>query len=75
MPIYEYSCENCRHEFELLIRGPERPVCPHCDSDQLSKVLSVPAAHTARSDLPVCSPSPGNCGLPACQGGMCQFPG
>ena len=44
MPIYEYSCENCSRDFELLIRGQEKPVCPHCDSERLIKALSVPAA-------------------------------
>ncbi len=31
MPIYEYSCTACGHEFEELVRGDEKPVCPSCE--------------------------------------------
>jgi putative FmdB family regulatory protein len=41
MPIYEYQCSGCEAEFELLIRGKEKPVCPQCDSKKVSKQLSV----------------------------------
>ena len=27
MPIYEYACRACRHEFETLVRGAEAPSC------------------------------------------------
>ena len=30
MPIYEYACKSCGHEFEELIRGNEQPACPAC---------------------------------------------
>ncbi len=72
MPIYEYLCQECQHEFETLVRGVERPVCASCGSQRLEKLLSVPAAHsaseTAGCDMP--GPGPcgqGGCGLPACQ--------
>lgn len=42
MPIYEYSCNACSHEFELLIRGKDQPSCPQCESDDLEKLLSLP---------------------------------
>lgn len=76
MPIYEYACDTCRHEFEYLLRGGERPACPECGSIRLEKRLSVPAAHTASAsrDLPVaCPPAQGNCGLPQCGMGGCQM--
>ena len=47
MPIYEYICDDCGHEFEVLIRGAEQPVCPSCGQSRLTKQLSVPAAHVA----------------------------
>jgi len=75
MPIYEYTCQGCQRDFELLIRGQERPECPECGGLKLEKRLSVPAAHTATaSNLPVCAPpSPGGgCGLPQCGGGGCM---
>ena len=74
MPIYEYECGGCHSEFEALVRGGDVPSCPTCGSDQLQKQLSVPAAHSASSQLPVCQPSPpGGCGLPQCGSGGCQM--
>jgi putative FmdB family regulatory protein len=56
MPIYEYACDDCNSEFELLVRGSEEPSCPTCHSTKLERRLSVPAAHTGSrsSGLPVC---------------------
>ncbi len=74
MPLYEYACQACHADFELLIRGADEPVCPTCGSRELAKQFSVPAAHTAgSSSLPVCGPpSPAGCGLPQCGQGICQ---
>jgi putative FmdB family regulatory protein len=72
MPLYEYTCQSCRQDFELLVRGSERPECPECGSPKLAKRLSVPAAHVAgASSLPVCQPSGGGCALPQCGSGGC----
>ena len=73
MPLYEYQCRDCESQFELLIRGSERPHCPHCESGRLDRLLSVPAAHSASAkDLPLCRPTPsGGCGLPQCGMGPC----
>jgi putative FmdB family regulatory protein len=43
MPIYEYRCEECRHEFEQLVRGTDAPVCIRCASPRLERLLSLPA--------------------------------
>jgi putative FmdB family regulatory protein len=75
MPIYEYNCEPCENQFELLIRGSETAVCPQCGSKRLDKLLSVPAAHTGGGKSPpICeAPKPsGGCGLPQCGGGICM---
>lgn len=56
MPIYEYACKKCGHEFEHLVRMGEKPSCPSCGADRLAKKFSVPAAHTAGSSDPPCSP-------------------
>ncbi len=72
MPIYEYSCENCGHEFEYLVRGDEKPCCPACAASRLTKKFSVPAAHTAGSSGPNCPASEGGaCDFSACGGGAC----
>jgi len=49
MPIYEYQCESCQSEIELLIRGDETPECSSCGSSKLSKKFSVPATHSSSS--------------------------
>lgn len=76
MPLYEYACHDCDRQFELLIRGSERPHCPQCEGTRLEKLLSVPAAHSANGhELPVCRPSSSaGCGLPQCGQGGCGLP-
>ena len=78
MPLFEYTCESCQSQFELLVRGSDKPKCPECGSAKLEKAWSVPAAHTGgkSNELPVCGPMPssgGGCGLPQCGTGGCQF--
>ncbi|HSU76967.1 MAG TPA: zinc ribbon domain-containing protein, partial [Burkholderiales bacterium] len=44
MPIFEYACRACGHEFETLVRGADTPSCERCASPALEKKLSVFAA-------------------------------
>ncbi|MDH3734592.1 MAG: zinc ribbon domain-containing protein [Gemmatimonadota bacterium] len=46
MPIYEYVCQSCGSEFELLIRGEETPACPSCEGAELEKQFSLPRVHS-----------------------------
>jgi putative FmdB family regulatory protein len=76
MPLFEYVCDNCRDEFELLVRGAETPECPGCGSRSLTRQLSVVAAHTGgQRELPICTTpsSGGGCGLPQCGMGRCAL--
>lgn len=41
MPIYEFRCNDCAHEFEVLMHGPTTPECPACRSRNLARQLSV----------------------------------
>jgi len=47
MPLFEYACKECTHEFEALVRGSEKPECPSCHGKELQRRLSVFAAHTS----------------------------
>ncbi|MCY2961020.1 MAG: zinc ribbon domain-containing protein [Planctomycetota bacterium] len=47
MPIHEYVCEECREEFEELVRGDETVACPRCGSVRAAKKFSAFA--TARA--------------------------
>jgi putative FmdB family regulatory protein len=41
MPIFDYRCIRCSHEFELLVlRTSPVPACPSCDSQDLEQLLS-----------------------------------
>jgi len=43
MPIYEYACGRCEHEFEVEQRITEEPVktCPKCRSRRVKKLISL----------------------------------
>ena len=41
MPIFEYVCQECQHEFETLVFGRDKAKCPKCQSQKLSPQLSV----------------------------------
>lgn len=43
MPIYEYRCKACEHEFETLVRSGSTPTCAKCGSEELERVLSLPS--------------------------------
>ncbi len=74
MPIYEYACETCGHEFEYLVRYGDVPECPECQhATDLTRRLSVPAAHTnGAKGLPLAEGPGGNCGRPQCGTGGCM---
>ncbi|ARE40427.1 Reverse gyrase [Rhodovulum sp. P5] len=42
MPIYNYRCNACEAEFELLVRlsSDTAPTCPECDSSDLTRMVS-----------------------------------
>jgi putative FmdB family regulatory protein len=46
MPIFEYVCKECDHEFEALIFGKQKAECPKCQSKKLEPQLSVFAVST-----------------------------
>jgi putative FmdB family regulatory protein len=49
MPIYEYRCGGCGHEFEQLVRTGDTPACPSCKGETLERLLShvaVSSEHT-----------------------------
>jgi putative FmdB family regulatory protein len=43
MPIYEYSCANCRGRFQKLVSGFSDPaglICPRCNSTEVQRAVS-----------------------------------
>ena len=59
MPLYEFQCKGCGHEFEDLVLGSSRPVCPSCNGQRLERLLSVFAVNGAADHA---MPVPGACG-------------
>ena len=41
MPIFEYVCKQCHHQFEALLYGKEKAECPKCHATKLEPQLSV----------------------------------
>lgn len=65
MPVYEYACKKCGHEFEELVFGSEKPGCPKCKSAQLEKKFSVFGTQGEESSAPeMAPPGCGRCGDP-----------
>jgi putative FmdB family regulatory protein len=71
MPIYEFHCEACEHDSEILVRSTDwkNTECPHCGSKKLAKKFSTFAAASAGESS---SGKPGNGGGHHCCGGGCH---
>ena len=46
MPIFEYTCRGCAHQFEMLVLPTITPACPKCASQELERMISLPALKT-----------------------------
>jgi len=45
MPIYEYLCASCHHQFDLMQKLSDEPAknCPACQQDSAVKMVSAAA--------------------------------
>lgn len=75
MPIFEYICKDCKHEFEALVFGRDKAVCPQCKSKHLAPQLSVFAVSAKGASAPRSASSDpcGSCGDPRAPG-SCSLP-
>jgi putative FmdB family regulatory protein len=46
MPLYDFHCRTCGHEFETLVRTGDSPSCPECRGSDLERLLSTFALST-----------------------------
>ncbi|PID71983.1 MAG: hypothetical protein CSB34_04875 [Desulfobulbus propionicus] len=58
MPIFEYECRDCKHQFEIITTSSQQePVtCPECNSRDVVKNMSASAIRIG-SGAPVSRPS------------------
>lgn len=74
MPIFEYKCAQCGHQFEELIFGDEVPPCPACRAEDTERQLSCPCLHMpapSRVGQTVTFPTSGRSACGGCSGGSC----
>jgi putative FmdB family regulatory protein len=67
MPIFEYYCRHCRHNFEyIVLSAGEKVSCPKCESSAVEKQLSVFSSPGAQSEKNAagggCGCTPQTCG-------------
>lgn len=46
MPIFDFACRACAHEFEKLVRRDATPACPSCGSSDVERRLAMPAVRS-----------------------------
>ncbi|MBW2566638.1 MAG: zinc ribbon domain-containing protein [Deltaproteobacteria bacterium] len=66
MPLYEFSCPKCKHQFERIVFASDKePIeCPKCGASKPERLLSVFSSNTspqgAGASVPSsCTPSRG----------------
>lgn len=47
MPTYNYECTNCNYTLEIIqkITEPALTICPHCNKEDLKKVIGAATFH------------------------------
>jgi len=60
MPIYEYQCQECEENFEILQLSCEEQAavgCPQCGSEQTEKLISAFSTSAAETGASGCATS------------------
>jgi putative FmdB family regulatory protein len=77
VPLYEYRCADCEHEFEALVSAgrADEATCPACGTGEVRRLLSLFAApRSGESAWSASGPAIGGDGASAptgCCGGAC----
>ena len=50
MPLYDFICADCEHEFELICSHDATPHCKACDSENAMRQVSFPSGYSIRGD-------------------------
>jgi len=69
MPIFEFACDRCGHEFERLVSGASTSVaCPSCGGKKVVKKFSVFGSKSGGKF----TPSQGGGGCASCSKSSCS---
>ena len=67
MPIYEFVCDQCKHEFEKLVfNSSEKIGCPKCNGKKVSRKMSAFAFSSGGKFKSTASSSCGSCSSGSC---------
>jgi len=67
MPIYEYSCDKCEHQFEKLVfNSSEKIECPKCKSKKVNRMMSAFAFSVGGNFKSTAGSSCGTCSSSSC---------
>lgn len=67
MPIYEFHCHRCHHEFEKLVFRPSETIaCPECKSKKVDRMMSAFAFSAGGKFKSTASSSCGSCSSHSC---------
>ncbi|MGQ9776239.1 MAG: FmdB family zinc ribbon protein [Thermodesulfobacteriota bacterium] len=67
MPIYEFHCDECNHEFEKLVfHSSEKIFCPQCHSKKVNRILSTFAFSSGGKFKSTASFSCSSCSATSC---------
>jgi putative FmdB family regulatory protein len=71
MPLYEYHCQNCNKNFEVIQKFSDSPVevCRLCSGGPVEKLLSAPGIHFKGSGWYVTDYAKSGGKVPASDGG------
>jgi putative FmdB family regulatory protein len=81
MPIYDYKCADCGTIYDVFHKVreiPEDVICPSCNSNNYSRLLSAPnfsmkAGKRSHASHGGDEPSAPPCGDASCCGGSCAL--
>ncbi|VAW88215.1 hypothetical protein MNBD_GAMMA18-2250 [hydrothermal vent metagenome] len=70
MPFYEYRCQSCGHQVEVLQKLNDMPLeeCSGCGGLKMKKLISASANVSSRKEAVACSASNSG-GIPPCMSG------
>ncbi|MEW6265200.1 MAG: zinc ribbon domain-containing protein [Thermodesulfobacteriota bacterium] len=71
MPIFEFHCDKCGHDFEELVRSShEKICCPECKGRKVRKQMSAVSFKSGGKYVSSSGPSCSSCGGGSC--GTCH---